>query len=50
MLGAPSQFKSSYIKKIDVSIDIVNKMLYEENKDALSIAKLLIIPTKQLFI
>ena len=47
LLVAPSQFKSRYMKKIDANIDIVNKMLYEEDKDALFIAKWLRISTKQ---
>ena len=35
------------MKKIFAYIDIVNKMLYEEDKDALFIVKWLKIPTKQ---
>ena len=47
LLIAPSQFKNINIKKIDDNIDIINKMLYVENKDAFFIAKWLRIPTKQ---
>ena len=47
LLIAPSQFKNRNIKKIDDNIDIINKMLYVENKDAFFIAKWLRIPTKQ---
>ena len=41
-----SKFRSIYMNKIDKNIDLINKMLYEENKDITYISRWMRIPVK----
>ena len=42
-----SNFRSKYMKKIDINIKIIHKMIYEEDKDIDFVSKWLRIPIKK---
>ena len=46
LLMTTSKFRSIYMNKIDKKIDLMNKMLYEENKDITYISRWMRIPAK----
>ena len=46
LLMIPVQFRNRYMKKIDNNIDFINKLIYEEKRDLVFIAKWLRIPLK----
>ena len=46
LLLVPKSFRNKYMKKIDQNIDFVNKVMYEEKRDLVFIAKWLRIPLK----
>ena len=47
LLMVPKSFRNKYMKKIDQNIDLINKLMYEEKRDLVFIAKLLRIPLKK---
>ena len=46
LLMIPVQFRNRYMKKIDNNIDFINKLIYEEKRDLVFIAKWLRMPLK----
>ena len=46
LLMVPKSFRNKYMKKIDQNIDFINKLMYEEKRDLVFIAKWLRIPLK----
>ena len=46
LLMIPVQFRNIYMKKIDNNIDFINKLIYEEKRDLVFIAKWLRMPLK----
>ena len=46
LLMVPKSFRNRYMKKIDQNIDFINKLMYEEKRDLVFIAKWLRIPLK----
>ena len=46
LLMVPKSFRNKYMKKIDQNIDFINKLIYEEKRDLVFIAKWLRIPLK----
>ena len=46
LLMVPKSFRNKYMKKIDQNIDFINKLMYEEKRDLVFIAKWLRISLK----
>ena len=46
LLIRPAKFRNKYMLRIDKNIDVINKLLYEENKEVQFIAKWMRIPLK----
>ena len=46
LLMAPTKFRSIYMNKIDKNIDLISKMLNDDNKDIVYVSRWMRIPPK----